>query len=121
MSQSIVDNFHNKAVNCCPKCLQDHLITNVVVAHDTLQALTEAISCAAYWQRCLDNLVDKTCGLTERKDEAGAVAVSSEEDSSGENIDIEDVVKSQSEESGESVYEIEEIEEGDTQKSGAKE
>uniref|UniRef100_A0AAR5PC36 Uncharacterized protein n=1 Tax=Dendroctonus ponderosae TaxID=77166 RepID=A0AAR5PC36_DENPD len=67
LSQSIVENFHNKKINCCPKCLQDHLIRNVVVAHDTLQALTEAVSCAAYWQRCLDTLMEKTCGLTDTK------------------------------------------------------
>lgn len=65
LSRSIVENFHGKRVNCCPKCLQDHLITDVVVAHATLEALTEAISCAAYWQRCLDDLVEKTCGLTQ--------------------------------------------------------
>ncbi|XP_048519532.1 uncharacterized protein LOC109536729 isoform X2 [Dendroctonus ponderosae] len=106
LSQSIVENFHNKKINCCPKCLQDHLIRNVVVAHDTLQALTEAVSCAAYWQRCLDTLMEKTCGLTDTKPGDQALKSSSEE--SSEDASLEEVVGS--EESGESIYEIEGVE-----------
>lgn len=37
LTDKIIENFHGKKVVCCPKCLQDHLIKNVCVAHETLE------------------------------------------------------------------------------------
>ncbi|XP_023024149.2 uncharacterized protein [Leptinotarsa decemlineata] len=103
LSNSIIDNFHMKKVNCCPKCLQDHLIKNVVTAHETFQALTEAMNCAGYWQRCLDNLVQKTTALTElNKDESDS------EESGDDFVEIEEL-DIKKDDSSESFYEIEEL------------
>lgn len=41
------------------------MIKNVVTAHETLQALTEAMNCAGYWHRSLDDIVKKTVALTD--------------------------------------------------------
>lgn len=67
LTNNIVQKFHGKKVHCCEKCLQDHLIKNVVTAHDTMRSLTEALNCAGYWQRCLDEIVRATTKLTEIK------------------------------------------------------
>ena len=115
LSNEIIENFRGKPVTCCPKCLQDHLIKNVVTAHETLQALTEAINCAEYWQRCLDRIVEQTSKLTdiEVKDDAADVKSLSSEESY--TIEIEElsrmptVVPVASEVSYGSVYEIEEL------------
>ncbi|KAL1497260.1 hypothetical protein ABEB36_008254 [Hypothenemus hampei] len=106
ISETIMENFHQKQVNCCDKCLQDHLITNVVVAHDTLQALTEAISCAAYWQRCLDELMEKTSQLTNKSlNEIPSLAAESDE--SSELFDIEEALKDETTSESEGYYDIE--------------
>ncbi|CAH1986307.1 unnamed protein product [Acanthoscelides obtectus] len=105
LSSSIVENFHGKKVNCCPKCLQDHLIKNVVTAHETLQALTEAMNCASYWQRVLDGLVDQASVLTNIEQSK----TEESESESGEEKDLEEVLLSESSDD-ESIYEIEEIE-----------
>lgn len=115
LSSEIMDNFHGKKVNCCPKCLQDHLIKNVVTAHETLQALTEAINCAGYWQRCLDRIVEQTSKITEIdvETESGAADVVSLASEESYSIEIEELshmpstVGSQA--SYETVYEIEEL------------
>ncbi|KAK9885171.1 hypothetical protein WA026_010681 [Henosepilachna vigintioctopunctata] len=63
LTQKIIEKFHGKKIYCCEKCLQDHLIKNVVAAHDTMRALTEALNCTGYWQRCLDEIVQATSKL----------------------------------------------------------
>ncbi|KAL3274382.1 hypothetical protein HHI36_015780 [Cryptolaemus montrouzieri] len=68
--KKIIENFHGKPVYCCEKCLEDHLIKNVITAHDPMRALTEALNCAGYWQRCLDEIVQATSQLaTVQRDE----------------------------------------------------
>ncbi|EFA09045.1 hypothetical protein TcasGA2_TC006758 [Tribolium castaneum] len=116
LSTEIMENFHGKKVNCCPKCLQDHLIKNVVTAHETLQALTEAINCAGYWQRCLDRIVEQTSKITEMElgPESGAPDVTSLGSEGSYSIEIEELAhmptrKVASEGSYGSMYEIEEL------------
>lgn len=65
LSDDIIENFKGRPVYCCPKCLQDHLIKNVVTAHETLDSLTEAMNMAQYWRKCLDSLVATTAALTD--------------------------------------------------------
>ncbi|VEN47457.1 unnamed protein product [Callosobruchus maculatus] len=104
LSSSIVENFHNKKVNCCPKCLQDHLIKNVVTAHETLQALTEAMNCASYWQRVLDGLVDQAAVLTDIEEVQAESESESEEEKKLEELEVTESSDD------ESIYEIEELE-----------
>ncbi|XP_060522648.1 uncharacterized protein LOC132699779 [Cylas formicarius] len=113
LSQSIVDNFRGRRVRCCPKCVDDHLISNVATAHETLRALTEAISCAEYWQRSLDTLVEKTsrlAGTEARYDPARRTVslevVPSPEPSGSASLEA---LAEEGESTGESVYEIEAI------------
>jgi hypothetical protein len=117
LSNEIMENFHGKRVTCCPKCLQDHLIKNVVTAHETLQALTEAINCAGYWQRCLDRIVEQTSKITEMDvspdgSPADVASLASEE---SYTIEIEELTGLRyippiaSDESYDSIYEIEEL------------
>ncbi|RZC34982.1 uncharacterized protein BDFB_001383 [Asbolus verrucosus] len=118
LSNEIMENFHDKKVNCCPKCLQDHLIKNVVTAHETFLALTEAINCAGYWQRSLDRIVEQTSKFTDidmANATTSAASVLSVE-SSYSMIEIEELSQMpgsehrfHSEGSVGSVYEIEEL------------
>nr|CAI5837582.1 unnamed protein product [Callosobruchus analis] len=104
LSSSIVENFHNQKVKCCPKCLQDHLIKNVVTAHETLQALTEAMNCASYWQRVLDGLVDQAAVLTDIEQTQEESESESEEEKKLEELEVTESSDD------ESIYEIEELE-----------
>lgn len=65
---------------------QDHLIRNVVTAHHTLRALTEAMNCAAYWRRNFDEMVDMTSSLTKTTEEAEDEPESSESGKSVLNV-----------------------------------
>ncbi|CAG9863118.1 unnamed protein product [Phyllotreta striolata] len=82
LSQDIIENFQGKPVYCCPKCLQDHLIRNVVTAHETLGSLTDAMNMAQSWRRCLDGLVATCASICDIED------VSSSEESVLSAIDI---------------------------------
>ncbi|XP_057652493.1 uncharacterized protein LOC130891655 isoform X2 [Diorhabda carinulata] len=105
LSDGIIENFRNKKVFCCPKCLQDHLIKNVVTAHETLAALTDAINCTQYWRRCLDGLIKTTSSLTS-VEKSG----SSGEESSSEADEIEELsIEYSSSSDDEDIFELEEI------------
>ncbi|XP_072387109.1 uncharacterized protein [Diabrotica undecimpunctata] len=109
LSDEIIENFRNKEVYCCPKCLQDHLIKNVVTAHNTFAALTEAMQCAQYWRRCLDDLVETTASITvpQEKEKVSSSSEESLEADEIEELSIES--SSDSDDDDESIYELEEI------------
>lgn len=65
LNQEISDEFKDKRVVCCPKCLQDNAIKNVVAAHKTFKALTDAMDNAAFWHCNLEELIDKATPLSE--------------------------------------------------------
>ncbi|KAG5880749.1 hypothetical protein JTB14_030574 [Gonioctena quinquepunctata] len=92
----------HKKVNCCPKCLQDNLIKDVVTAHETFQALTEAMNYAGYWQSCLDNLVQKASALTGLDEPE----MTSEESEGVQDLEELELI---GEDSDDSIYEIEEL------------
>nr|CAI5822497.1 unnamed protein product [Callosobruchus analis] len=89
LSSSIVENFHNQKVKCCPKCLQ---------------ALTEAMNCASYWQRVLDGLVDQAAVLTDIEQTQEESESESEEEKKLEELEVSESSDD------ESIYEIEELE-----------
>lgn len=58
---------------------QDHLIKDVVAAHETQVALAEAMNTAGFWEQTLDEIVEKMCALAGIKP---TVAEEKEEESS---------------------------------------
>lgn len=64
LTEKLTSSFHGKAVECCAKCLEDNLITDVPAIHGVSEQLNEAVNTALYWRRWLDSIVEQTSRLT---------------------------------------------------------
>lgn len=60
LSAAIIDDCRGKTIICCPKCLEDNLIKDVVEANHVYNSLKQAVIYASEWRNTLEKMVTIT-------------------------------------------------------------
>lgn len=114
LSDKLMDQIKGKKVQCCPKCLQENYISDLLTAHGLSKELVEAAQTAFYWRDWLNDMMNTTERLTKIAFEDGATTSAQEGPSGVEQLHKTDSYSSTSssseeEKDEESLYDIEEF------------
>lgn len=60
LTERLMKAMMDKSVTCCPRCLSDNLIKDVLAANCLTEELKEGLNTAVYWRQWLDGMIEQT-------------------------------------------------------------